>query len=107
MADERQRPSESSRYLSAIRKIEEAARQDHDLVLSMDEIEALTWNAKRVVKKYWETRNTKRSRQSVQNQLDRPRWKYLDQATEARQLIEEIAEDAVMMIAFHSPENRK
>jgi hypothetical protein len=97
--------SESSRFIPIIARLEQAAQRGEEVVLSPDEVEALTWNAERVAGKYWETRDVDRSRQSVQNQLDRPRWKYLDQAPEARLLLEAVAKDAEMSIAHHQSEN--
>lgn len=61
--------------------------------LSLDEIDGLNENARRVAKKYWELKGTGRSFESIQNQLDLARWFYLSEASYAREVICEVAGD--------------
>ena len=61
--------------------------------LSTDDVAGLTENARLVAKKYWDLRATCRTAQSVQNQLNRPRWRFLDQVPEAKKIIQEIIDD--------------
>ncbi len=76
--------------LDAVRKLDGA---DATTKLSADDIAGLTENARLVAKKYWQLRGTARTAKSVQNQLDRPRWRFLDQAPEAKKIIQEIIDD--------------
>ncbi|MBX3435038.1 MAG: hypothetical protein KF847_17105 [Pirellulales bacterium] len=76
--------------LDAVRKLDAA---DAATKLSADDISGLTENARLVAKKYWELKGTARTAQSVQNQLNRPRWRFLDQAPEASRIIQEIIDD--------------
>lgn len=76
--------------LDAVRKLDAA---DPATKLSADDIAGLTENARLVAKKYWELKGTARTAQSVQNQLNRPRWRFLDQAPEAQKIIQEIIDD--------------
>jgi hypothetical protein len=75
-----------------------ASRTPH--VLSLDEIAGLEENAIRVARKYWATKGS-RTPQSVQNQLNRPRWHYIDQSTYAEEVLLEMAADAGMTLAFY------
>ncbi|MFN7802775.1 MAG: RHS repeat-associated core domain-containing protein [Planctomycetaceae bacterium] len=61
--------------------------------LSADEIAGLTENARLVAKKYWELKGTARTTQSVMNQLNRPRWRFLDYAPEAKDILDEVIKD--------------
>jgi hypothetical protein len=69
-------------------------------VLSSAEIAGLEENARRVARKYWTTKG-QRNPQSVQNQLDRPRWHYIGQAGYAKDVLVEMATDAGMTLAFY------
>jgi hypothetical protein len=70
-------------------------------VLSPDEVAGLEENARRVAAKYWALKGTIRTPQSVQNQLDLPRWYYIDQALYARDVLLEVAVDSEMTLAFY------
>ena len=76
--------------LDAVRKLDKANGKTH---LCKDDIAGLTENARLVAKKYWELRGTARTIQSIQNQLDRPRWQFLEQAPKAKEIIQEIIDD--------------
>ena len=64
--------------------------------LTPDEINGLTENARLVARNYWKGKasGTPRTVQSLENQLNRPRWRFLDQAREACRILAEIAKDA-------------
>ena len=64
--------------------------------LSANEMAGLEENARRVAKKYWELKGTSRSGQSLQNQLNRPRWHYFDQVPYAKQVLDEVVTDSGM-----------
>lgn len=80
--------------LYAVRILDAAGYDDRKYVLMTGEINGLTEKARRVAKKYWETKGRLRTAQSLQNHLDRPRWKYLDQAPEAHAILREITDDS-------------
>jgi hypothetical protein len=61
--------------------------------LSREQVAGLTENARRVAKKYWETKG-QRSLDGLRSQLSRPRWRFLPQAPEAQQMLKEIVEDS-------------
>ena len=64
--------------------------------LTPDEVKGLTENARRVALKYWNVKalGRDRTRESLLNTFKKGRWRFLDQAHEARQLLKEIAQDA-------------
>src|SRR5208283_1576132 len=69
--------------------------------LSPDEIAGLEENARRVAMKYWQLKGTTRSVQSLQNQLNRPRWHYLDQAPYAKNVLAEVSADSGLAFGFY------
>jgi hypothetical protein len=69
--------------------------------LSQDEIAGLEENARRVAERYWALKGTNRTAQSLQNQLNRPRWHYMDQAPYARNVLLEVEADSGMTFAFY------
>lgn len=89
-----------SRLVQVIRKLDSAGRSGKQLTLTDDEIAGLTENARRVARKYWELKDSGRSVASVANQLGRPRWRFLKQAPEARDMLREVAQDAGLSIAY-------
>jgi hypothetical protein len=78
--------------MGAVRRLDDTAL-DVTTKLSAGEVAGLTENARLVAKKYWELKGTGRTAQSVQNQLNRPRWRFLDQAPDAKKIIQDIIDD--------------
>jgi hypothetical protein len=76
--------------LDAVKRLDTA---DAAARLSADDVAGLTENARLVAKKYWDLKGSARTAQSVQNQLNRPRWRFLDQAPDAKKIIQEIIDD--------------
>jgi len=86
--------------LGAIRVLEAAGAKRSPRVLSKGEITGLEENARLVANKYWATRG-KRASQSIQNQLNRPRWHYVRQAPFALDVMNEICADSGMKMAYY------
>lgn len=87
--------STAGRMQRVVSALDEAGTAGRNLQLSAEEIAQLTENARLVARKYWKLRDSGRTLESVLNQLNRPRWNYLDQAPEARRLLEEVARDVL------------
>lgn len=85
----------------AVRLLEALGKKRTPYVLSQNEIAGLEENARLVAVKYWATKGTGRTVQSVQNQLNLGRWYYMDQAPYAEDVILEIAADAGLTLAFY------
>jgi hypothetical protein len=85
----------------AVRILDQLGATRTSKQLSTDEIAGLEENARRVAERYWSLKGSKRTAQSLQNQLNRPRWHYLDQAPFAKDVILEVKTDSGMNLAFY------
>lgn len=89
-----------NQMISAVAALDKIGAGRTGRVLTLDEIAGLEENARRVAKKYWDLKGSGRTDQSLRNQLNRPRWHYLAQAPYAKAVLDEVARDAGMSLAY-------
>ncbi|MSR56137.1 MAG: hypothetical protein EXS05_00450 [Planctomycetaceae bacterium] len=90
----------STQMLAAVKVLDPLGAARALRVLSQNEIDGLEENARRVALKYWATKG-QRTAASLQNQLNRGRWHYIQQAPYAMVVLTEIEADSGMNLQFY------